>query len=787
MSNYKKSYLRHFSSINQRIWICVLLLLTSFNSIFASSLFDWNFSFLKNQMSAMTQPAVLPSLSVNNVSLNEGNNGPTRFFFTVSLSAPADQPVSVSLMTADGTAVAGEDYSSASGTLTFAPGETSKSPVVTVIGDNLIESDETFTINLSNAVNATISGGTGTGTILNDDRGGYINFFNSSTYLVSENAGTATITVGRLNGEASNVSIDYSTSDGTAIAGQDYVATSGTLTFAANETTKTFTVPILNDSEREQSETINLTLSNPNGVTLGTESTVSLTIIDDEMPPFSIGNVSDREGNGGTTAFNFTVTLLNPSSEITKVDFATADGAATSPSDFQATSGTLIFPAGVTTQIITVLVNGDTQIEEGESFTVNLSNAVNATILNAQGTGFIQDDDRSDVPPPCMYSASQTLFNVGAEASTDNNFYVSTNGGALGGCYFTASADNPFVTITSFNGLSGARTISFNVAANTGAARTAKILINGTGTVTINQVAGTSVGRKVLPDFDGDGKADISVFRPSNGYWYISKSSGGFSSVQWGIATDTPVPGDYDGDGKTDFAVYREFAGIAPPEGVDTTWYILRSSDNTFYARQWGRNTPFLRNAAVPADYDGDGKTDLAVYTLSDAIGGIGIFQILQSSNNTGVTRQWGYNTDIRVPRDYDGDGKTDLAVVRNGVWYILQSSNAAVRTEYFGLSTDRFVPSDYDGDGKADIAVWRPSNGVWYRINSSDNSFVAYQFGLSTDTQVPADYDGDGKTDIAVFRPSTGVWYLQQSTRGFRAEQFGLSSDILVPSQNSK
>jgi hypothetical protein len=299
------------------------------------------------------------------------------------------------------------------------------------------------------------------------------------------------------------------------------------------------------------------------------------------------------------------------------------------------------------------------------------------------------------------------------------------------------------------------------------------------GFLTAGSVLATN--RNPVADFDGDGKSDISVYRLTDNYWYISKSSGGFSFVKWGQSGDTPVPGDYDGDGKTDIAVYREFAGLPPSEGVDNPWYILRSSDNTFYARQWGRNTRYQRTTPVPADYDGDGKTDLAVYTLSDAVGGIGDFQILQSSTNTGITRQWGYNTDKRVPSDYDGDGKTDLAVVRNGIWYILQSSNGALRVEYFGLSNDGFIPADYDGDGKSDIAVWRSSTGVWYRINSADRSFAAYQFGLSGDALVPADYDGDGKTDFAVVRRTDGnmFWYIQQSTKGFRAEQFGLSSDF--------
>jgi hypothetical protein len=303
----------------------------------------------------------------------------------------------------------------------------------------------------------------------------------------------------------------------------------------------------------------------------------------------------------------------------------------------------------------------------------------------------------------------------------------------------------------------------------------------------------SATNRNPVADFDGDGKTDISVFRPSDGYWYISKSSGGYLFVPWGLATDTIVPGDYDGDGKTDLAVYRlgpktpQFGNI-----TDNTWYILRSSDNTLFARQFGKNGQFEVDTPLPADYDGDRKTDLGLYTQSDHLGSPSYFTVLQSLSNLRLHTRWGFTTDRRVPEDYDGDGKVDYAVFRGGIysspteqniWYILQSSDSKVRIEYFGLPTDRLVPADYDGDGEADIAVWRPSNGYWYWISSSDKSFNSIQFGISEDKPVPGDYDGDGKTDVAVFRPSNRTWYIQQSTKGFRAEQFGLSADIPIPS----
>ncbi len=279
-------------------------------------------------------------------------------------------------------------------------------------------------------------------------------------------------------------------------------------------------------------------------------------------------------------------------------------------------------------------------------------------------------------------------------------------------------------------------------------------------------VAGAKIPKNKPADFDGDGRTDVSVYRPDSGNWYILNSSTSvLSAASFGIATDKIVPGDYDGDGKTDTAVYR------PSNG---TWYFLLKA-GTFNARSFGTDG----DIPVAADYNGDGKTDVAVYRPSNG------YWYISNSDSLGTYSfvSFGTGDDKPVPADYDGDGKTDIAVYRpsTGDWYVIRSSDGSYYAANLGTATDQPVAGDYDGDGKADIAVYRPSTGDWLLQQTTAGS-AAVSFGTSGDLAVPGDYDGDNKTDFAVYRPSNGVWYLLQSQNGFSAVGWGNSTDKPVP-----
>ena len=224
-----------------------------------------------------------PTISISDVTVAEGNTGFTNAVFTVTLSAPSVQDVLVGYSTLNGTAFFGQDYQRVLGSNVFIPaGATSATATIRVIGDFFIEPDEQFFVLLQNPQNATIADGQATGTITNDDSNGKLQF-SSATYNATEDAGNVIISVARVDGATGIVTVDYATSNGTASAGSDYTSTSGTLTFNQGETSKTISIPIVNDGVFEADETVNITLSNPTGgATLGTPVTATLTI---KAPP----------------------------------------------------------------------------------------------------------------------------------------------------------------------------------------------------------------------------------------------------------------------------------------------------------------------------------------------------------------------------------------------------------------------------------------------------------------------------------------------------------------------
>ncbi|HSI87426.1 MAG TPA: VCBS repeat-containing protein, partial [Pyrinomonadaceae bacterium] len=260
-------------------------------------------------------------------------------------------------------------------------------------------------------------------------------------------------------------------------------------------------------------------------------------------------------------------------------------------------------------------------------------------------------------------------------------------------------------------------------------------------------------------DFDGDGRTDVSVFRGSEGNWYINQSTDGFMALKWGLASDVPVPADYDNDGKTDTAIFR-----ATTDSSEWDFYVLNSNGFTISGYSWG----LPGDVPAVADYDGDGRADAAIYRPSE-----GNWYILKSSDGDFIIAS--NPGDTPVPGDYDGDGKADGIMFTAGTWTGTLSGGGTMNTS-FGQAGDIPVPGYFDNDNKVDMALYRPSTGTWHIRQSTDSEVIEIPFGISTDIPVPGDYDGDGRDDVAVYRG--GTWWIFGSTSGLMVQNFGLSTD---------
>jgi subtilisin-like proprotein convertase family protein len=352
---------------------------------------------------------------------------------------------------------------------------------------------------------------------------------------------------------------------------------------------------------------------------------------------------------------------------------------------------------------------------------------------------------------------------------------------------------------TTFGGLTPAQangtwTLSIRDAASadTGTVTAASLTVNPTGVV---------VPSDAPVDFDGDGKSDYVVVRNVGGgsggqvRWFYNRSSTNTPvALDWGISTDFFVSQDFDGDGKDDVAVYR------PTAAPNSYFYILNSSNGTVRIENLGATGD---DPTVVDDYDGDGKADVAVYRGGASAGMPSFWYYRGTLNNPGgniTYLQWGQNGDFPMPGDRDGDGKADATVQRNngagqGVFWTRLATGATMPLVTFGTSSDLILPGDYDGDGKTDIAVARGQSGqiVWYWLRSSDNVSVNnVVWGLSaSDFPAQGDYDGDGKVEPAIWRPNADAnqcyFYSRNSTNGaLTTFEFGQQGDYPVGNYNS-
>jgi chitinase len=250
----------------------------------------------------MYDPSPTPGLSIGDATVTEGNAGTKSAILTVTLAPPSAQVVTVNFATADGTAAAPGDYAAASGTLTFAPGQTSQQIAVSVNGDPVVEPDETFLVNLGNPTNAVIVDGQAVGTITNDDLPAI-----SIDDVTTAEGGSATFTVGLSQPSPLTVTVDYATADGAATAGSDYTPSAGPLAFPPGTTTQTLTLPVLDDATAEPVETFFVNLSNPANATI-VDGQGQATVVDDDpisfytVPPCRLVDTRDPDGPLGGPA-----------------------------------------------------------------------------------------------------------------------------------------------------------------------------------------------------------------------------------------------------------------------------------------------------------------------------------------------------------------------------------------------------------------------------------------------------------------------------------------------------
>jgi len=349
------------------------------------------------------QPPAPPTISVADVVIVESDGGTQNAGFVISLSNAWTSPVTVNYSTADGSASSPGDYQPVSGSVTFQPGETSKAVNVAVVNDLVFEQVEGFLFQLSHAVGAAIADDLAIGTIIDNDPVGSgvpptVSIADALGFEQDNGTTPMNFTVTLSKPAIEVTTVTYTTSPGSATPGEDYVATSGSITFAVGETSKTITIQLVNNFGFEGIEGFYTTLTSAVGATIQQATAIGTVIDNDPAPPpgpptIAISDAIVFEGNTGTVPAQFVVTLSHASSGPVSVKYATSNGSATTPSDYQVGGGIINFAPGETSRTINVAVVGDSVTESVEGFLVNLFDAQGGSIAVGTGVGTIIDDD----------------------------------------------------------------------------------------------------------------------------------------------------------------------------------------------------------------------------------------------------------------------------------------------------------------------------------------------------------------------------------------------------------
>ncbi len=710
----------------------------------------------------------VPSLSIDSPSVNEGDSGAAHLDFTVTLSAVSGREVTVDYADAGtGTATSGTDYAAVSaGTLTFAVGETSKTVRVSVKGDGTDELDETVRLALSGAANAAV----GTGTIVDDDGAPTVSI--DSPSVAEGDSGSAnldfTVTLSAVSGK--RVTVGYAeATGGTATSGTDYTAlTSGTLTFAAGDVSKTITVSVTGDAADEADETVKVALSSPTNATVSaTSGTGTGTITDDDgAPSLSINSPSVNEGDSGSANLVFTVTLAPASGREVTVGYAdTGTGTATSGTDYAAlTSGTLTFAAGDVSKTITVSVTGDATDEADETVRLALSDLTNAAVGTGTGTGMIIDDDGAS-----SLSINSPSVNEGDSGSANLVFTVTLAPASAQQVTvsYAEGSGGTATLVTDYEAL-GAGTLTFAVGETLKTVRvsvtgdatdepdeTVVVTLSGAANATISTATGTGM------IIDDDGAPSLSIDSPS-----VTEGDNLTDTTYiWAAPSGTVITGDFDGDGKDDIGI-KENSG---------TWRI-RYATNT--RGQFGNETTYTwptgAGTIITGDFDGDGKDDIGVKDNS------GNWYIRYATSTRG---QFGNQTNHRWPAapgapvvtgDFDSDGKDDIGVKETATnnWFFRYATST--RGQFGGetstswaINAGTVLSGDFNGDGRDDIGVKESASDNWlFRYATSTRGQFEAQtsasWAINAGTVLTGDFDGNGTDDIGVKETATDNWRIR-------------------------